>query len=133
MPPVGPDGRLKRITPTSRNQWGRPDGCSDDEPDFGPVLEAMRPRFKPDISWEAVKAEWVHRLAERESLAGRIQKSDGRVLDYGLVPLPDGAMLLNFRDVTGTLAVQRALHERPDALQRADRLKRWDEDAERIA
>src|SRR3546814_16761110 len=53
----------------------------------------------------------------------RIQKSDGRVLDYGLVPLPDGAMLLNFRDVTDTLAVQRALQERTEALEMADRLK----------
>src|SRR3546814_12613387 len=99
---------LKLINPTCRNQWGLPDGFSDDEPHVGPVLEAMRPRFKPDISWEAVKAEWVHRLAERESRAGRIQKSDGRVLDYGLVPLPDGAMLLNFRYVTDTLPVQRS-------------------------
>src|SRR3546814_10035195 len=62
----GADGRLKLINPTFRNQWGLPDGFSDDEPHVGPVLEAMRPRFKPDISWEAVKAEWVHRLAERE-------------------------------------------------------------------
>src|SRR3546814_16923098 len=53
----------------------------------------------------------------------RIQKSDGRVLDYGLVPLPDGAMLLNFRDVTDTLAVQRALQERTEALEMADRLQ----------
>ena len=32
-------------------------------------------------------------------------------------------MLLNFRDVTDTLAVQRALQERTEALEMADRLK----------
>jgi len=119
----GADGRLKLINPTFRNQWALPDGFGEGEPHVGPVLEAMRSRFSRDVSWEAVKAEWVNRLAEREPRAGRIEKSDGRVLDYGLVPLPDGAMLLNFRDVTDTLAVQRALQERTEALEMADRLK----------
>ncbi|GHD40617.1 two-component sensor histidine kinase [Thalassobaculum fulvum] len=119
----GADGRLKLINPTFRNQWGLPAGFGDDEPHVALVLEAMRPRFSEQDRWETVKAEWVARLAEREPRSGRIEKSDGRVLDYGLVPLPDGAMLLNFRDVTDTLAVQHALQERTEALEMADRLK----------
>jgi len=119
----GADGRLKLINPTFRNQWGLPAGFGDDEPHVALVLEAMRARFSEQDRWETVKAEWVARLAEREPRSGRIEKSDGRVLDYGLVPLPDGAMLLNFRDVTDTLAVQHALQERTEALEMADRLK----------
>lgn len=119
----GADGRLKLINPTFRNQWGLAAEFGDEEPHLGLVLEAMRPRFTEEGRWEAVKADWIARLAEREPRSGRLEQSDGLVLDYGLVPLPDGAMLLNFRDVTDTLAVQRALQERTEALEMADRLK----------
>ena len=119
----GADGRLKLINPTFRNQWALPDGFGVDEPHVGLVLEAMRSRFAGIGRWETVKSEWVARLAQREPRSGRIELVDGHVLDYGLVPLPDGAMLLNFRDVTDTLAVQRALQERTEALEMADRLK----------
>ncbi|MEQ9331848.1 ATP-binding protein [Thalassobaculum sp.] len=119
----GADGRLKLINPTFRNQWGLPDGFGDDEPHAGLVLEAMRPQFVEQDRWDVVKADWVSRLAEREPRSGRLEQADGRILDYGLVPLPDGAILLNFRDVTDTLAVQRALQERTEALEMADRLK----------
>ncbi|MEQ9490879.1 MAG: ATP-binding protein, partial [Alphaproteobacteria bacterium] len=119
----GADGRLKLINPTFRNQWGLPDGFGDDEPHAGLVLEAMRDRFAEEDRWDSVKAEWISRLAERDPRSGRLELSDGRILDYGLVPLPDGAILLNFRDVTDTLAVQRALQERTEALEMADRLK----------
>lgn len=119
----GADGRLKLINPTYRNQWGLPGDFGDDEPHVGLVLEAMRLKFSEEDRWTDVKAEWVARLAERVPRSGRIEQSDGRVLDYGVVPLPDGASLLSFRDVTDTLAVQRALQERTEALEMADRLK----------
>jgi len=45
------------------------------------------------------------------------------VLDCATAPLPDGATLLTFQDVTDTANVERALTERNDALQSADRLK----------
>jgi signal transduction histidine kinase len=45
------------------------------------------------------------------------------VLDCTTVPLPDGATLVTFQDVTDSVNVERALIERADALQDADRLK----------
>jgi signal transduction histidine kinase len=45
------------------------------------------------------------------------------VLDYASVPLPDGAILLSYVDVTDSIRVERALRERAEALETADRLK----------
>jgi signal transduction histidine kinase len=45
------------------------------------------------------------------------------VLDCTTAPLPDGATLVTFQDVTDSVNVERALIERADALQDADRLK----------
>src|SRR6202040_2612264 len=39
------------------------------------------------------------------------------------VPLPDGATLATFQDVTDTVNVERALRERNEALETADKLK----------
>jgi signal transduction histidine kinase len=45
------------------------------------------------------------------------------VLDLVTVPLPDGATLVTFLDVTDTVNVERALRERNEALVAADALK----------
>ena len=45
------------------------------------------------------------------------------MLQLATVPLPDGNMLLTYLDVTDTTRVERALRERNEALETADRLK----------
>jgi signal transduction histidine kinase len=56
-------------------------------------------------------------------MARRIERRDGSVVDCATVPLPDGATLVTFHDVTDTVNVERALRERNDALEAADNLK----------
>jgi signal transduction histidine kinase len=56
-------------------------------------------------------------------VAGRLERHDGSVIDCATVPLPDGATLVAFQDVTDTVNVERALRERNDALEAADELK----------
>ena len=45
------------------------------------------------------------------------------MVDCATVPLPDGATLVTFQDVTDTVNVERALRERNEALEAADKLK----------
>ncbi len=44
-------------------------------------------------------------------------------MDYGFLPLPDGGVLITSLDITDSTRVSRALRERNDALEAADRLK----------
>ena len=53
----------------------------------------------------------------------RLERRDGSVVDCATVPLPDGATLVTFQDVTDTVNVERALSERNEALEDADQLK----------
>jgi signal transduction histidine kinase len=62
-------------------------------------------------------------IEDREPVIGRIERRDGNVVDCATMPLPDGATLLTFQDVTDTVNVERALRERNEALEAADRLK----------
>jgi signal transduction histidine kinase len=50
-------------------------------------------------------------------------RSDGSIVSYLTRPLPDGATLIAFLDITATRRVQKALHERAEAVEAADRLK----------
>jgi signal transduction histidine kinase len=59
----------------------------------------------------------------RTSLSCRIERRDGSALDCTAQPLPDGATLLSFTDVTASVNVERALTERNEALERASRLR----------
>ncbi|UUX51385.1 PAS-domain containing protein [Nisaea acidiphila] len=121
----GADGRMTLSNPTFQRMW-------DLDPDFheqslhvSDVLEAMRPLFPPveEAVWENYKQEFAARFADRDAEHGRTERPDGTALDYSFVPLPDGATLVNFLDVTDTLNVQRALQDRNEALETADRLK----------
>jgi signal transduction histidine kinase len=53
----------------------------------------------------------------------RIERVDGSVIDLATLPLPDGATLVTFQDVTDSVHVERALRERNQALVAADELK----------
>ena len=60
---------------------------------------------------------------KREGVMGRMDCIDGRFLDYASIPLPDGATMITFVDVTGNVTVERSLQERNEALLAADQLK----------
>jgi signal transduction histidine kinase len=56
-------------------------------------------------------------------MAGRLERRDGSVVDCTTVPLADGATLVTFHDVTDSVNVERALLERNEALEDADKIK----------
>ncbi len=59
----------------------------------------------------------------RASAAGRLYLTGGKIIDFALVPLPDGQTMLTLVDVTANVNIERALTERNDALEESDHLK----------
>src|SRR5437764_5850928 len=72
--------------------------------------------------WEGMRTT-ITAIDNREPVIGRIERADGNVVDCATVPLPDGATLVTFQDVTDTVNVERVLRERNEALEAADELK----------
>lgn len=62
-------------------------------------------------------------VTDRSATDGRFERPNDTVLEFSGVPLPDGAMLMIYLDVTDTSKIARALTERAEALETADRLK----------
>ena len=73
-------------------------------------------------TWQTLR-EFVTAIDSREPFEARLERRDGTVLDCTTVPLPDGATLVTFHDVTDSVNVERALRERNEALEDADKIK----------
>ena len=72
--------------------------------------------------WRNLRAA-VTAIDDREPIAARIERRDGMVIDMTTMPLPDGATLVTFQDMSDTVNVERALREKNEALEAADEIK----------
>jgi signal transduction histidine kinase len=118
----GSDGRLRLHNPVFAGMWRLAPSALVERPHIEAVIAACRPLHGDEATWQALRGA-VTGLEQREGMARRIERRDGSVVDCATVPLPDGATLVTFHDVTDTVNVERALRERNDALEAADNLK----------
>jgi signal transduction histidine kinase len=119
----GADARLKLYNPAFARIWWLAPDLLDGEPRMVDVVDAARDLMLFEGDWGPFRIRLIANSSERTSRGGRFERADGSILDYAAVPLPDGAMLFTYIDVTDSVAVQRALRERNEALLEADRLK----------
>jgi nitrogen-specific signal transduction histidine kinase len=119
----GADGRLKLWNPAAAEMWKLPLGDASLDTHIGDLLERTRQQFPPAEDWESRKQHLILSITEPKPRSGRLVFTDGRVIDFNCVPLPDGGCLLGYLDVTDGARVQRAPEERNLALETADRLK----------
>ena len=120
----GSDGRLKLHNPAFARIWELPAESLQNEPHVRDLLPQLR-RFYPidEESWPEAEERMAVQVTEAEPRSGRFERSDGMVLEWSQVPLPDGASLFTYFDVTDSTRVERALRERAEALETTDRLK----------
>jgi signal transduction histidine kinase len=118
----GSDGRLRLFNPAFARMWRLTPEQLAERPHIETVTTWCRPLHGDDMIWQKLRAT-VTAIDDREPVAGRIERRDGNVVDCATMPLPDGATLVTFQDVTDTVNVERALRERNEALETADRLK----------
>ncbi|MFQ5773740.1 MAG: PAS-domain containing protein [Kiloniellaceae bacterium] len=120
----GADGRLKLSNPAFARIWNLSDELLASQPHVRQLIEHTRSFFDvPGDEWRQFLEARVVRATEPELRSGRRVRADGTVIDWAQVPLPDGAALFTFLDVTDSIRVERALRERNEALETADRLK----------
>ena len=120
----GADGRMKLFNPGLCRIWHLDPDFLRTEPHVREILPKARELFSVSgEDWQAFAERVVARTTDPDAHSGRIERSDGSAIDWAQVPLPDGGVLFSYVDVTDTLRVERALIERNEALETADRLK----------
>lgn len=118
----GEDGRLRLYNPKFIQLWHLEQAVLSPETHVADLIEKTR-RLHNVADWDEYKQKFIAQLLEREIRHRRIERNDGSVIDSMIVPLPDGATLITFSDITASTLVERSLLERNEALQEADRLK----------
>ncbi len=119
----GGDGRLKLSNAVFLRLWNFEAGEPLDKLHLRDFVGQMQPYFPAIEDWPAHRKKLTVRLMNRTAGNGRLMRADGSVLDYANVPLPDGAVLLSYLDVTDEVQVEQALRDRALAMQEANRLK----------
>ena len=118
----GSDGRLRLFNPVFARMWRlAPDALAGAAAYRGG--DRLVPGALPARTDLADAAHRGHRDRRPRPVSGRIERRDGTVVDCATVPLPDGATLVTFHDVTDSVNVERALRERNEALVAADAIK----------
>ncbi|MGV3633424.1 MAG: ATP-binding protein [Pseudorhodoplanes sp.] len=116
------DGRLRLHNPAFQQMWKLPEQALAERPHIEAVIAWCAPLQPEDQTLRSLRAA-VTAIGQRDPVKGRLERRDGTVVDVATLPLPDGATLLTFQDVTDTVNVERALRERNEALETADKIK----------
>ncbi|MEO0467538.1 MAG: ATP-binding protein [Pseudomonadota bacterium] len=120
----GGDGRLKLSNQAFLSLWNLTDEAVKNEPDYSAIVENCLPLFHDTVIWEEIKGHVTDPSAKaRQATTGEMRRSDGSILTYLTHPLPDGNTLIAMVDVSATRRVEKALRERAQAFEAADRLK----------
>jgi signal transduction histidine kinase len=118
----GSDGRLRLYNPVFTRMWRLDPQLLAGKPHIESVSNASQSLHGNHPIWQRLRAT-ITAIEDREPVIGRIERLDGNIVDCATMPLPDGATLVTFQDITDTVNVERALRERNEALETADRLK----------
>src|SRR5204862_3510984 len=118
----GSNGRAQLFNPAFARMWKLSPEALREQPHIETVDALCRPLFDDALTWRALR-EAITAIGHRAQVAQKIERKDGSVLDCMTIPLPDGATMLTFQDITDTENVERALRERNEALETADQMK----------
>ena len=119
----GTDGRLKLFNSAFAQVWRLSQRQLASTPHIDEFVANARILYDDSYTWETITKAVTAITTAREQLEGQMVRPDNSVIDYAATPLPDGALLLTFADVTDARAYERTLQERNEALEAADRLK----------
>ena len=120
----GTDGRLRLHNSAFARLWGLSEDSLKDSPRFAEIIGMCFPLYHDAAFWSDLKARATDPDPDvRRHVDGEITCSDERVMRWLSRPLPDGATLIAWDDVTASRRTERALRERAEALEEADRMK----------
>ena len=119
----GPDGKLKLHNLAFQTSWNLAPALLATAPHIDAIIERCKALAPDARAWEAMRAVVTGLSDRRKALERRLSRADQSQFDIAAAPLPDGATLITFTDVTDKVAAERALRERNEALERAANLR----------
>ena len=119
----GTDGCVKLYNPSYSRFWQLDKEFLERQPHIDQLIEQCQALHDDAAMWDELKYCVTELSENRKPLQGRITRADGMVFQYAGVPMPDGNTLLTYVDLTASAGIEKALRERNEALEAADKLK----------
>ncbi len=121
----GADARLSLHNEAFERFWSLTVGQLAPGLEFDALVELGRWRLHDLQFWRDLKGRITDPdPAARAPMLAEVLTADRRIVSHQSRPLPDGATLISFADVTDTRQLERALADREAALRESERLKR---------
>jgi signal transduction histidine kinase len=118
-----PDGRLHLWNQRFRRLWELSEEYLNTHPRLDDLLEKIAPRLENGRQTAILSQMIIGATGERQQRSGRIALRDDRQFDFSAIPLPDGNALFTLIDVSDSRRIEKALRDRAEALEDADRVK----------
>jgi signal transduction histidine kinase len=118
----GSDGRARLHNPAFQRMWKLSAEALDQHPHVEQVTAWCQAQHDDTAVWRSLRGA-VTAIEGREPTAASIARRDGATINMTTMPLPDGATLVTFQDVSDSVNVERALREKNEALETADEIK----------
>ncbi len=120
----GEDGRIKLYNPVYAKLWFFSDDFLVKQPHISELVEKSKDLYiYENQTWEEYKSSVVTNVTSHSHKYGRRERSDGKVLDWSAVPMPDGAVLMTYLDVSDSTLLEQTLRDQNKALEEIDRIK----------
>ncbi len=119
----GTDGRVKLFNPAFAEVWRLDRTLLAEQPHIDAIASLCVPLCGAVEDWDLLRTAVAGLAEERRGFDKRLQRRDGTVLDCTTVPLPDGATLVTFANVTASVNVENVLTERNKALVDAEKIR----------
>jgi signal transduction histidine kinase len=119
----GMDGRLKLSNPAFVELWRLDPEKIARRPHIDEIARLCSTFLEDTSLWSALRDVIVGMPDVRAGYERRIERNDGVIVDCAAMPLPDGATLITFLDVTAGVNVERTLTKLNRALMEAEQLR----------
>jgi len=126
----GSNGLLKLHNPAFAEMWQLPEDALAGDLHLKDFLDATRQLLPVMEDWPERRDKVSGRLLGRKAGIDQITTNDDRTLEAAHIPLPDGAVLLRYADISDSINLEENLRqraeemaERADIMAAADRLK----------
>ncbi len=116
-------GRLQLWNRKFRAVWGFEEEFLDGHPQIPTLTRDIAPRLARPESAKLIGDLVRFAASDRQQRGGSIVLKDGRHFEIAAVPLPDGNALFTMLDTSDRHRIERALRDRNEALEAADRVK----------
>jgi len=108
----GSDGFLRFHNSAFTKIWQIPEDALSADTHLTSFLDATRKILPIKENWPEQREKLSGRLLSRKSRVNQIRCNNGMVLEAATIPLPDGAVLLRYADITDSVKLEDTLRDR---------------------